>query len=85
MPDKEKLKKISLFASLLFNQTEIALLLKTEDDIKDEDEAFKFGVISSKFNIRKALYTEAKKGSVAALKEWDMLEHKLKNSRGGRR
>ena len=85
MQQKEKLKKVSLFASLLFTKQEIQLLLKTEDDLKDEDEAFEFGNLSSSFTMRKALFQEAKKGSVAALKEWDMLQHRLKNSRGGRK
>ena len=85
MDQKEKIKKTVLFASLLFTKEEIVLLLKSEDDLKDEDEAFEFGNLSSQFTMRKSLFNEAKGGSVAALKEWDMMVHKIKNQRGLRR
>jgi len=54
----------------------VALL--ADDQIVDFDQAQKRGLINEQYEIRKALFNEAKSGNVSALKEWMQLKENIK-------
>lgn len=71
------LKKVALFSALLFTKDEIRLAMMDDSEIKDFDSAFERGRINEQYEIRKALFNEAKNGNVSAQKEWLQLRSKL--------
>ena len=71
------LKKVSLFSALLFTKEEIKLAMLDDSQIQDFESAFARGRINEQYEIRKALFNEAKSGNVSAQKEWLLLRSKL--------
>ncbi len=75
---KSDLQKVILFSTLLFTKEEIELALLADDQIVDFEQAQKRGRINEQYEIRKALFNEAKSGNVSALKEWMQLKENIK-------
>lgn len=74
---QSELKKVAIFSALLFSKEEIMLAMMPDDAIQDFESAFARGRINEQYEIRKALFNEAKNGNVAAQKEWLQLRAKL--------
>ena len=80
------LKKVTVLSSLLFTEAEITLLLKDDELISGIKEACEKGRLSGVYEIRKAMFNEAKKGSVQAQMSWLQMKifietHEKRNSK----
>ncbi|HIP50622.1 MAG TPA: hypothetical protein EYG94_00925 [Campylobacterales bacterium] len=76
---KNELSKVSYLSALLFDKEEI-LKLMDENYGKDSFEnAQEKGILQGEYEIRKALYAEAKDGDVKAIEKWNIQKNFLKN------
>lgn len=73
-------KKVMLLGSLLFTKEEIKIILMSENDVSGFDDAHRKGELTGEFEIRKALYSQAKSGNNNALIQWNMLKAKINHN-----
>jgi len=73
-------KKVMLLGSLLFTKEEIEVILMSDDDVGGFDDAHRKGELTGEFEIRKALYNQAKSGDNNALIQWNMLKAKINHN-----